>query len=120
MADWLARLRIQTIPAGECDHSREVPAYRPSRSLRHLVQIAQPTCTAPSCTRPADRCDLDHVIPYDQGGRTCFCNLHPLCRKHHQAKQTPGWHLDYTGPGPAIWTLPHGRTYITRPNTYPV
>jgi hypothetical protein len=120
MADWLARLRIQAIPAGDCDHRHEVHAYRPTRSLRHLVQIAQPTCTAPGCRRAAYRCDLDHAIPYGKGGRTCFCNLHPLCRTHHQAKQTPGWQLEYTGPGPAIWTLPHGRTYLTQPAAYPI
>jgi hypothetical protein len=28
-----------------------------------------------------------------------FSNLAPLCRRHHQAKQAGGWHLDQTEPG---------------------
>ena len=30
--------------------------------------------------RPGVRCDLDHVTPYGQGGKTCECNLHPACK----------------------------------------
>jgi len=40
----------------------------------------QPTCTAPGCRRPASSCDLDHVTPYDRGGRTCECNLGPTSK----------------------------------------
>ena len=27
------------------------------------------------------RCDLDHTTAWDQGGRTCECNLAPLCKR---------------------------------------
>ena len=66
------------------------------------------------------RCDDDHTIPYDQGGRTCECNLHPLCRQHHQTKQAEGWHLDQPQPGVLTWTTPSGRRYTTTPEPYPV
>ena len=56
---------------------RESRGYQPSRALRHLIQIRNPTCTAPGCRRTATRCDLDHVTPYHHGGRTCECNLGP-------------------------------------------
>ena len=26
------------------------------------------TCVFPWCTRPAEACDIDHVIPYAEGG----------------------------------------------------
>jgi hypothetical protein len=38
-------------------------------------------------------------------------NHSPLCRRHHRAKQAPGWKLDQTEPGVLIWTAPHGRMY---------
>ena len=38
----------------------------------------------------------------------------------HRAKQVPGWHLDQPEPGTLIWTLPHGRSYTTRPDPYPI
>jgi hypothetical protein len=116
---WLAGLRPEFLERGSCTHRREAPGYRVPRFLRHLLTIRQPTCAEPGCTRPAGRCDMDHTIPYDQGGRTCECNAQPLCRHGHQAKQAPRWHLDQPQPGTSIWTLPSGRTYTTRPDTYP-
>jgi hypothetical protein len=83
-----------------------------------LVKVRNRTCVFPGCHRPARRCDLDHTTPYDQGGPTCECNLSPLCRKHHQVKQEIGWHLVQTRPGTLIWTAPHGRSYIVRPDPY--
>jgi hypothetical protein len=119
MASWLGGLRMEFLATGTCDHQRETKGYRPSRALRHLIQIRQPTCSAPSCRRASPTCDLDHAVPYDQGGRTCECDLHPACRRDHRAKQAHGWHVDHPEPGRLNWTLPHGRTYSTEPDTYP-
>jgi hypothetical protein len=119
LPEWLAGLQMEFLERGECTHRRQVLGYRPPRSLRHLIQIRQRTCGEPGCQRPAHRADLDHTIPYDQGGRTCECNLSPLDRHGHQAKQAPGWHLDQPEPGVLVWTLPSGRTYATRPEPYP-
>jgi hypothetical protein len=117
---WLTGLRPCPLGEGECDHQARVAGYRPGRRLEHLIQVRQRTCSAPGCRRAAVRCDLDHTIPYDQGGPTCPCNLAPLCRRHHRAKQAPGWHLAQTQQGVMTWTLPSGRTYTTRPAPYPV
>ena len=73
----LGDLTFATLETGDCTHPRQSRGYQPSPSLRHLVQVRNPTCTGPGCRRPATRCDLDHVTPYDQGGKTCGCNLHP-------------------------------------------
>jgi hypothetical protein len=116
---WLSRLRPCIFESGTCTHQRESPGYRPPPSLRHLLAIRQRTCAFPGCRRPAIRCDDDHTVPYDQGGRTCECNMSPLCRRHHEAKQAPGWQLDQAEPGVLTWTLPHGRSYTTRPDPYP-
>jgi hypothetical protein len=70
-------------------------------------------------SRPAARCDLDHTVPWDQGGPTCECDLAPLCRHHHRAKQAQGWHLDHPRPGILTWRVPSGRAYTTTPTTYP-
>lgn len=112
--------RLQVFEAGSCSHQRRVRGYRPSPSLRHLLQIRQPTCSAPGCRRASVRCDLDHTIPYDQGGLTCECNLGPVCRRHHRAKQAPGWSLSQDQPGVMTWQLPHGRSYLTIAEPLPV
>ena len=111
-------ITLTWLDSGECDHAWQTPAYVPSAGLRHLVQIRHATCTFPGCRRPAAQCDADHTLAYHHGGRTCLCNLAPLCRHHHQVKQTRGWALRQAGPGMLTWTTPAGRRYTTTPTSY--
>jgi len=117
---WLAGITIKWLETEACGHARETFAYQPSPSLRHLIKTRDRTCSFPGCRRPARRCDDDHTQPFDQGGRTCECNLSPLCRHHHAAKQAPGWNLQQPSPGVLIWTTPSGRAYTTGPGRYPL
>jgi hypothetical protein len=118
---WLDQLTIHWFNRQpDCDHALQTPAYRPGIKLGHLVKILNPSCTAPGCRRPASQSDLDHIQPHDQGGRTCTCNLHPACRHHHQMKQQPGWHVSMQRPGILTWQLPHGRSYTTIAEPYPI
>jgi hypothetical protein len=116
---WALTVTVRALAVGECFHGRESKGYQPAPSLRHLVNIRERTCGFPGCRNPAPRCDQDHTIAHDQGGRTCECNLACLCRRHHQAKQAQGWWLDQTGPGVLVWRLPHGRSYRVEPRRYP-
>jgi hypothetical protein len=113
-------LKTPLIPVtrGPCDHAHGQAGYHPARTLVHLVRARNATCTAPGCGRPAARCDLDHTTAWDQGGMTCECNLAPLCRHHHRAKQTQGWRLEQPEPGLLKWRTPSGRTYATSPTRY--
>ncbi len=108
------------VARGSCDHAHAEIGYHPSRKLQHLIRARSATCTAPGCRRPACRCDLDHTVPWDQGGMTCECGLAPLCRHHHRCKQAEGWHLEQPEPGLLIWRVPSGRRYVTTPTAYPV
>ena len=116
---WLAQITTTPIESGTCSHRRESAGYRPSPTLRHLVKIRSPRCGYPGCRRPATRCDDDHTIPHHKGGKTCECNLHPLCRRHHQTKQQSGWHLSQDEPGELTWTTPSGRRYTVTAEPYP-
>jgi len=115
---WTFRLTL--LAGGSCDHAYETAAYRPSPRLRHLTEIRHATCTYPGCRRPATRCDADHTVAYHRGGRTCLCNLAPLCRKHHRCKQAKGWRLEQPDPGVLVWQTPSGRAYTITPTEYPV
>ena len=66
----------------------------------------------------ASVCDEDHSVPFGQGGRTCECNLGPLCRHHHRVKQAKGWRLTQPEPGVFVWNTPSGRFYTTGPTQY--
>jgi hypothetical protein len=112
-------MSITPLARGSCDHHNQEAGYQPSRKLQHLIQARSRTCAAPGCQRPAARCDLDHTIPYEQGGRTCECDLAPLCRHHHRCKQSEGWRVRQPQPGVMIWTTPAGHEYRTTPDAYP-
>ncbi len=117
---WAAGLhrRLQFLRAGSCTHARQTAGYAWPAALRHLIETRQRTCAAPGCRRDARRCDIDHTTPYEKGGRTCECNGAPLCRRHHRAKQAPGWRLTQDQPGVMTWQLPSGRTYTTTGEPY--
>ena len=120
-ADFLRTLNLTLTPVirGPCDHAQAQRAYRPSRSLRHLVNARNTRCTAPGCGRPAARCDLDHTTPWHLGGLTCPCNIAPLCRHHHRSKQAEGWWLEQPEPGVLKWRAPSGRTFAHQAHRLP-
>jgi Domain of unknown function (DUF222) len=125
-ADQAARLRhliqalgiiFDPIAQDTCDHRQAENRYTPSRKLQDLIRARTRTCDAPGCGAQAVYCDLDHVTPWPDGP-TDQCNLGPKCRRHHRAKQAPGWHVEQLEPGVTRWTLPNSRTHTTEPTTY--
>ncbi|MGP3534979.1 DUF222 domain-containing protein [Microbacterium sp. RD1] len=91
--------------------------YKPPAALRKLVQWRADRCMAPGCGTPASRCEIDHRIPWSEGGRTELANLNPFCTGHHTLKHHGGWTIQpVEGDDGAIeWISPLGRRYITRP-----
>jgi hypothetical protein len=120
LLDLLNITKLTPIIRGPCAHAGAEDRYRPSRNLAHRVKARNTTCSAPGCGRRAARCDLDHTDPYHEGGRTCECNLAPLCRHHHRCKQAEGWGLEQPEPGVLVWHTPAGRTYATSPTQYAI
>jgi hypothetical protein len=92
--------------------------YEPDRATRMSVMSKWQTCTAPGCSRPARHCDIDHGIPFnhrhpEQGGRTEPSNLHPLCRRHHQAKTEGHLRMRRITADEIEWIMPLGTTSTT-------
>ncbi|UXA07705.1 HNH endonuclease [Mycobacterium sp. SMC-2] len=91
--------------------------YTPSAKLADFVRCRDLTCRAPGCDRPAVDCDIDHTMPYSQGGATHPSNLKCLCRQHHLLKTFWGWRDEQLPDGTLIWRLPGGHTYVTTPGS---
>lgn len=106
-----AKVRPITMPSEEPE-----PHYRPSAELAEFVRMRDLYCRAPGCDVPADRCDIDHTIPYPVGP-THASNLKCLCRTNHLMKTFGGWHDIQLPDGTVIWTSPSGRKYITKPGS---
>ena len=93
------------------------PGYTPSKALADFVRCRDLTCRWPGCDRPAFECDLDHTIPYAQGGPTHASNLKAYCRTHHLVKTFWGWRDKQLPDGTLILTAPTGHTYVTTPGS---
>ncbi|HZN83956.1 MAG TPA: DUF222 domain-containing protein [Mycobacterium sp.] len=106
-----AKVRPITMPSEEPE-----PHYRPSAELAEFVRMRDLYCRAPGCDVPADRCDIDHTIPYPVGP-THASNLKCLCRTNHLMKTFGGWHDIQLPDGTVIWISPSGRKYITKPGS---
>jgi hypothetical protein len=83
--------------------------------MRRQVTQRDGRCMFPNCRRQAEQCDVDHSVPFHLGGDTCPCNLATLCRRHHRAKQEPGWRLIQIWPGLLLWITPAGHWHLTGP-----
>ena len=91
--------------------------YRPPAGLADLVRARDRACVFPTCQTPAERCDIDHLTAWSQGGTTSLDNLATLCEAHHRLKHTPGWALtrDQAG-GILSWHTPDKTVYQRHPN----
>lgn len=56
----------------------------------HLIALHRHSAS-PHSAVPAAGCDMDHNVPYDQGGATDPWNVTPLARRWHRAKTHAGW-----------------------------
>ena len=81
----------------------------PSARLAQAIKIRAGTCRHPTCTVPADRCDLDHHQPWPHGP-TSATNMDPLCRRHHRAK-TFAWLATLRSHNSIDWTMPDAEHY---------
>ncbi|PVG82960.1 DUF222 domain-containing protein [Nocardioides gansuensis] len=121
--DWLgdSHTEIRVLPVIDLAEEITISSYTPSPRLQRQVQLRDGTCVFPHCSRPARRCDLDHVIPYDhdaaaegrpQPGPTTTSNLACLCRRHHRLKTHGRWRLLALASGVCLWTSPHGHHFL--------
>lgn len=92
--------------------------YFPSAELTRYLLARDQVCCFPGCNVPARRCDIDHAVPFEQGGRTDARNCGCLCRRHHRLKHEGGWSLERHPDESCTWTSPAGKTYTVRPPSH--
>ncbi|WP_082556015.1 HNH endonuclease signature motif containing protein [Aeromicrobium sp. Root472D3] len=77
--------RIITDPVGDDVLAHEYLGRFAPDVLNVALRFLYGTCQGPGCMVPAERCDIDHRIPFPEGP-TRGDNLGPLCRRHHTYK----------------------------------
>ncbi|USQ76923.1 DUF222 domain-containing protein [Ornithinimicrobium cryptoxanthini] len=89
-------------------------SYRPPQAITTFVRLRDGTCRFPNCSRRAERCELDHLIPWP-AGPTAVANLLCLCKHHHRLKHNTRWEPELRADGVVIWTDPYGDQWVTHP-----
>ena len=92
------------------------PAYRIPEAMKAFVKGRDGGCRFPGCGARAEVCDIDHVVPYDQGGATAPANLQCLCRRCHNLKTDGMVTATITKDATVAWTMPDGSTVTTMPH----
>ena len=109
-ATTLRRLVTDSVTGHLLDRGRA--SYRVPESLRAFLVSRDLTCRFPGCKRRAGLGEIDHVVPWNAGGRTDRANLGVLCKRHHLVKTFGGWHIDESREdGSCDWRSPNGRRY---------
>ena len=109
--------RLVTDPVGGTVVDVGRTRYRPPAGLADLVRARDRACVFPTCQTPAERCDIDHLTAWSQGGTTSLDNLATLCEAHHRLKHTPGWALTRDqASGILSWHTPDKTVYQRHPN----
>ena len=109
--------RLVTDPASGAVVDVGRTRYRPPAGLADLVRARDRACVFPTCQTPAERCDIDHLTAWSQGGTTSLNNLTTLCQAHHRLKHTPGWALTRDqDSGTLSWHTPDKTVYQRHPD----
>jgi hypothetical protein len=86
---------------------------RPTAAQHREVVARNRTCIFPGCRMPSRDCDLDHRIPWAEGGTTRTDDLGPLCRHDHGIRHAAGWTYKILPNGEIEWTSRLGHIYRT-------
>ena len=99
--------------------------YRPPPHLAEFVRRRDGECPLPTCHHPAERGQIDHIVPAKPDpvtgkptlGTTSAENLGPPCPHHHLGKDAGrGFTLHRNKDGTYIWVTPLGLIYSWRPD----
>lgn len=93
-----------------------VAGYVPPPSVRAYVQGRDGTCVYPGCEHPAWNCQLDHRVPYEEGGQTTAANLFSLCQHHHNVKTDQrAMYVPDPVTGDIVWLFADGTYALVTP-----
>jgi hypothetical protein len=70
-----------------------------NQQLRTALVFRDRTCVVPGCGTSFGL-EIDHIVPFAEGGPTTLDNLALLCHHHHFLKTYEGWVLSNEGTGP--------------------
>ena len=115
--DWLRRVlgpraRFMVRPVLDLVGQAPVDAYEIPERHRRAVHLMTPADTFPFASCTARTMQVDHTVPYHQGGVSGVGNYGPMTTTHHRIKTHGRWQVQQPYPGIYVWRDPHGAYYV--------
>jgi len=106
LVPWLSEADVQRVVFDPADRVLGVGAKRRlfTGADRRAVEVRDGECTSPFCAVPAEDCEVDHVVPFAEGGPTTpdngrlACGFHNRSRSGAQRPEQPEPAEDAPGP----------------------
>ncbi|MGC5075858.1 DUF222 domain-containing protein [Agrococcus sp. DT81.2] len=92
-----------------------VDSRRQTVAQKLWLQARDGWCRCPGCPNPARRADVDHTVPWSEGGPTRLDNLEHLCRRCHLLKHDSRWTVRQLPGGVLEWTSGIGQVIRDQP-----
>lgn len=92
-----------------------VDSRRQAAAQKVWLQARDGWCRRPGCPHPARRADVDHTVPWSEGGQTRLDNLGHLCRPCHLLKHESRWEVRQLPGGVFEWTSVLGQLILDQP-----
>jgi hypothetical protein len=114
---WITRVlgphaRFKVTPVIDLAGQAPVDAYEIPDRHRQAVHLMSPADTFPYASCLSRQMQVDHTVPYHQGGVTGVGNYGPMTTRHHRIKTHGGWQVHQPFPGIYIFRDPHGAFYL--------
>lgn len=106
------RARFTILPVLDLAGQAPVDSYEIPERHRQAVRMMTPADTFPyaSCTAPSMQ--VDHSVPYDEGGISGIGNYGPMATFHHRVKTHGGVEVRQPFPGIYVWRDPGGAFFL--------
>lgn len=115
--EWMEHTPTQIVDLNEV-RERVGGGYAPTEAMRAFAVARDGVCIFPGCNVPAQRCQLDHRIPFEDGGATTPDNLFSLCQHHHNEKtDRRAFYIPDPVSGDIIWLFADGTYQVTEPSS---
>ncbi len=114
---WIARVlgprcRFKIQPVLDLAGQAPVDAYEIPDRHRQAVHLISPADTFPFSSSLSRSKQVDHTVPFDEGGESAVGNYGPMTLFHHRIKTHSGWQVQQPFPGIHVWRDPHGAFYL--------
>ena len=89
-----------------------VDAYEIPDRHRRAVHLMTPADTFPYAACTSRTMQVDHTVPFAEGGESGVGNYGPMTTSHHRIKTHGRWQVRQPFPGIYLWRDPHGAFYV--------